>query len=325
MPRGTLNLGIVAHVDAGKTTLTERLLYCAGVIDEPGSVDAGTTRTDSLALERQRGITIKSAVVSFTVDGRAVNLIDTPGHPDFIAEVDRALSVLDGAVLVVSAVEGVQPQTRILWRALRRLRVPTLFFVNKIDRRGAGYERLLGDIAGRLTPAIAAMGSVTGLGQPGAAFIEDRATDPAAAARLAEVLADHDDAVLRAYLDDKAALPGDWLRRKLAGQVRDTLVHPVFFGSASTGAGVDALLHGLAALLPAAGGDAAGPPAARVFKVERGAAGDKIAYARVFSGTIAVRDRVRLTRAADAGPGPGEAAATDAGEAAGEGEGTGQP
>jgi ribosomal protection tetracycline resistance protein len=287
-------LGILAHVDAGKTTLTERLLYCAGVIDEPGSVDAGTTRTDSLALERQRGITIKSAVVSFTVDGRDVNLIDTPGHPDFIAEVDRALSVLDGVVLVVSAVEGVQPQTRILWRALRRLRVPTLFFVNKIDRRGAGYERLLADIAGRLTPAIIPMGSVTGLGQRGAAFIPDDEADPAAGSRLAEVLAEHDDAVLRAYLDDKAAPPDAWLKRKLAGQVRDTLVHPVFFGSAITGAGVDALLRGLACLLPAAGGDAGGPVSGRVFKVDRGAAGDKVAYARMFSGTIAVRDRVRF-------------------------------
>jgi small GTP-binding protein len=105
--RGTLNLGILAHVDAGKTTLTERLLYAAGVIDEVGSVDDGTTQTDSLALERQRGITIKSAVVSFTAGDVTVNLIDTPGHPDFIAEVERALSVLDGAVLVISAVEGV--------------------------------------------------------------------------------------------------------------------------------------------------------------------------------------------------------------------------
>ena len=105
-------LGILAHVDAGKTTLTERLLYAAGVIDEIGSVDEGTTQTDSLALERQRGITIKSAVVSFVIDDVAVNLIDTPGHPDFIAEVERVLSVLDGAVLVISAVEGVQPQTR---------------------------------------------------------------------------------------------------------------------------------------------------------------------------------------------------------------------
>src|SRR6202046_1575679 len=132
VPRGILNLGSLAQVDAGKTTLTERLLYCAGVIDQPGSVDAGTTQTDSLALERQRGITIKSAVASFTVGDTVVNLIDTPGHPDFIAEVERVLSVLDGVVLVISAVEGVQPQTRVLMRALQRLRIPTILFVNKI-------------------------------------------------------------------------------------------------------------------------------------------------------------------------------------------------
>ena len=139
----TLNLGILAHVDAGKTSLTERLLYAAGVIDEIGNVDDGNTQTDTMALERQRGITIKSAVVSFAIDGVTVNLIDTPGHPDFIAEVERVLSVLDGAVLVISAVEGVQPQTRVLMRALRRLRLPTLIFVNKIDRRGATGERMV--------------------------------------------------------------------------------------------------------------------------------------------------------------------------------------
>src|SRR5919197_2996337 len=135
-----LNVGILAHVDAGKTSLTERLLYAAGVIDTIGSVDKGNTQTDSLALERQRGITIKSAVASFAIDDVTVNLIDTPGHPDFIAEVERVLSVLDGVVLVVSAVEGVQAQTRVLMRALQRLQLPTLLFVNKIDRRGADGE-----------------------------------------------------------------------------------------------------------------------------------------------------------------------------------------
>src|SRR4030081_1619202 len=120
----TVNLGILAHVDAGKTSLTERLLFAAGVIDWVGRVADGSTQTDSLALERQRGITIKSAVASFTIGDVTVNLIDTPGHPDFIAEVDRALSVLDGAVLVISAVEGVQPQTRVLMRALQRLGIP---------------------------------------------------------------------------------------------------------------------------------------------------------------------------------------------------------
>src|SRR6202035_3197748 len=103
MSQKTLNLVILAHADAGKTTLTERLLYAAGVIDEIGSVDAGTTQTDSLTLEGQGGISIKSAVVSFAIDDVTVNLIETPGHPDFIAEVERTLSVLDGAVLVISA------------------------------------------------------------------------------------------------------------------------------------------------------------------------------------------------------------------------------
>src|SRR5262245_28326441 len=155
----TLNLGILAHVDAGKTTLTERLLYAAGVIDAIGSVDAGTTQTDSLALERQRGITIKSAVVSFVVDDVTINLIDTPGHPDFIAEVERVLNVLDGAVLVISAVEGVQPQTRVLMRALQRLRIPTLLFVNKIDRTGADDHRTFQAISDRLARSIVPMGS----------------------------------------------------------------------------------------------------------------------------------------------------------------------
>src|SRR6266545_4508722 len=166
----TLNLGILAHVDAGKTTLTERLLYAAGVIDEIGSVDDGSTQTDSLALERQRGITIKSAVVSFVVDDVTVNLIDTPGHPDFIAEVERVLNVLDGVVLVISAVEGVQPQTRVLMRTLQRLRIPTLIFVNKIDRGGAHYEGLLQSIAEKLTSAIIPMGSTSGLGTRSALY-----------------------------------------------------------------------------------------------------------------------------------------------------------
>jgi ribosomal protection tetracycline resistance protein len=178
----TLNLGILAHVDAGKTTLTERLLYTAGVIDEIGSVDAGTTQTDSLALERQRGITIKSAVVSFAIDDVNVNLIDTPGHPDFIAEVERVLSVLDGVVLVISAVEAVQPQTRLLMRALQRLHIPTVLFVNKIDRPGAGDERVLRSISKRLGLAIVPMGSTHALETRAADFRLWRADDAAACA-----------------------------------------------------------------------------------------------------------------------------------------------
>jgi ribosomal protection tetracycline resistance protein len=254
--RRTLNLGILAHVDAGKTTLTERLLYAAGVIDEVGSVDKGTTRTDSLALEQQRGITIKSAVVSFPIDGVTVNLIDTPGHPDFIAEVERVLSVLDGCVLVVSAVEGVQPQTRVLMRALQRLDVPTLLFVNKIDRAGADPERVLDEIEQRLTPDVVPMGSADGLGTRAASFASFGPAD------------------------------GNLAERTRAGQL-----HPVFFGSALIGAGVEEVMGGIAELLPARAGDGDGALSARVFKIERDPDGRRIAYTRVFSGTITVRDR----------------------------------
>jgi ribosomal protection tetracycline resistance protein len=290
----TLNLGILAHVDAGKTSLTERLLHAAGVIDEIGSVDDGSTQTDSLALERQRGITIKSAVVSFPIDDIMVNLIDTPGHPDFIAEVERVLSVLDGTVLVISAVEGVQAQTRVLMRALQRLRIPVLIFVNKIDRGGAGYGRVLRGIAGRLTPDIVAMGSAHALGTRHAGFTPYGVGDPGFAARLADVLTAHDDALLAAYVGDETAVSYRRLRRELAVQAGRALAHPVFFGSALTGAGVHALAAGIREFLPAAAGNADGPVSGTVFKVERGPAGEKIAYARMFSGTLRVRDRLRL-------------------------------
>ncbi|AWW36226.1 elongation factor G [Streptomyces cadmiisoli] len=279
-----LNLGILAHVDAGKTSLTERLLHSAGVIDEIGSVDAGSTQTDTLALERRRGITIRSAVVSFPLDDVTVNLIDTPGHPDFIAEVERVLGVLDGAVLVVSAVEGVQAQTRVLMRTLRRLRIPALIFVNKIDRRGARYEEVLRELTDRLSAAVVPMGSATGLGTRAARFAPH--IGPAAL----DVLADHDDDLLAAYVD--GTVGPDRLRASLSARTRQAAVHPVYAGSAVTGAGVAALAEGIRDLLPAAAGDPRGPVSGTVFKVERGPAGEKIAYARMFSGTLRVRDKV---------------------------------
>ena len=301
MPHRTLNLGILAHVDAGKTTLTERLLYAAGAIDEIGSVDAGTTQTDSLALERQRGITIKAAVVSFAIGDLTVNLIDTPGHPDFIAEVERVLSVLDGAVLVISAVEGVQPQTRVLMRALRRLGIPTLLFVNKIDRPGASAGRVLRAIAGRLSPAIIAMESLHDPGSRAAAVSPWAQDDTAAWARLAEALAERDEVILADYVEDRPGLDSGRLHRALAAQSRRGLIYPVFFGSAITGAGVDQLMAALPGLLPAAAGRDDGPVCGRIFKIERGAHGEKIAYVRMFSGAVRTRDRLRFGHTAEAG------------------------
>ena len=265
MLHATLNLGILAHVDAGKTTLTERLLYDAGVIAAPGSVDRGTTQTDTLALERERGITIKSAVVSFPIDGVTVNLIDTPGHPDFIAEVERVLGVLDGVVLVVSAVEGVQAQTLVLMRALQRLRIPTVFFVNKTDRAGADVDRVLGELRIRL----------------GAKPVPVWALD-------VEQVAEHDDRVLAAYLDGEAVDPV----AALAELTRNAVVQPVLHGSALTGEGVDKLRAAIVRFLPMSSGDSEAPLDAAVFKIDRGPKGEKVAWMRVFAGIVRMRDRI---------------------------------
>nr|WP_238356544.1 TetM/TetW/TetO/TetS family tetracycline resistance ribosomal protection protein [Kribbella italica] len=289
-----MNLGILAHVDAGKTSLTERLLYAAGVIDAVGSVDDGSTQTDSLALERQRGITIKSAVVSFALGDVTVNLIDTPGHPDFIAEVERVLGVLDGAVLVVSAVEGVQAQTRILMRTLQRLRIPTVIFVNKIDRAGARYESLMEDLAAKLSPDVVAMGTTSELGTAGAGFTPYGPGDARFSLSLVDLLAEHDDRLLATYVEDENALSGEALRAGLAEQTRRAVVHPVYFGSAITGAGTEPLIAGIRELLPAPVGDRSAPVNGSVFKVERGPAGEKVAYVRMFSGELRTRDRLRF-------------------------------
>ncbi|MEU8509861.1 translation factor GTPase family protein [Streptomyces brevispora] len=293
----TLNLGILAHVDAGKTSLTERLLHTAGVIEELGRVDDGNTRTDSLALERRRGITIKSAVVSFAVDDVTVNLIDTPGHPDFIAEVERVLSVLDGAVLVISAVEGVQAQTRVLMRTLQRLNIPTLVFVNKTDRAGARYGQMLLNISEKLTPNAVAMGpAVTALGTRDAHCPSYDADDQRLTDRLTDLLTAHDDALLAAYVEGGETIAPTWLHEQLAAQTGRALVHPVYFGSAVTGAGIAALIRGIKELLPAAQGDADGPASGTVFKIERGPAGERLAYVRMFSGTVRTRDRLSFGR-----------------------------
>ncbi|WP_037671305.1 tetracycline resistance ribosomal protection protein Otr(A) [Streptomyces griseus] len=296
----TLNIGILAHVDAGKTSLTERLLFDHGALDRLGSVDAGDTRTDDGAIERQRGITIRSAVAAFTAHGTQINLIDTPGHSDFIAEVERALEVLDGAVLVLSAVEGVQAQTRVLMRTLRRLGLPTLVFVNKIDRAGARAEGLLADIRRRLTPLVVPLTRVTGIGTPDARVGPCPLDLPAA-----ETLAEVDTGILAAVVDGPEPTP-DTLRAALAARTADGSVHPVYFGSALGGQGVAELVGGLVRLLPepgtapasepepAAPADAA--PRGTVFAVRPGPGGERTAYLRLYEGEVTARQRLTFLR-----------------------------
>ncbi|MBS2552913.1 GTP-binding protein [Catenulispora sp. NL8] len=304
----TVNIGILAHVDAGKTSLTERLLFETGSIGRLGSVDAGTTQTDRGELERRRGITIKTAVAAFSVGDLRVNLIDTPGHSDFVAEVERALGVLDGAVLVLSAVEGVQAHTRRLMKTLRRLRVPTLLFVNKVDRVGARQDELLADVRRLLTPGAIAVSEVEGVGTK-AARVRPSDLDLSDAERLAE----YDETVLAALVEDR--LPDErGLRAALARQTALGRAYPVYFGSAITGVGVAELVGGVRELLPHAAGDADAETRGTVFAIERGRAGDKTAYVRLRDGLLRTRDRtgfgtitglevVGLPGAAEARPG----------------------
>jgi ribosomal protection tetracycline resistance protein len=293
----TLNVGILAHVDAGKTSLTERLLFDHGAIDRLGSVDTGDTRTDDGTIERRRGITIRSAVASFTVGDTRINLIDTPGHSDFIAEVERALEVLDGAVLLLSAVEGVQAQTRVLMRTLRRLRLPTLVFVNKIDRAGARDQGLLADIRRRLTPYVAPLTQVTGIGTSGAR-VSALAKDDR---RLAEALADVDPDILTAVVDGPQPTAAD-LHRALAARTADGSFHPVFFGSALGSQGVPDLVRGMTGLIPCPSGAPEGDPRGTVFAVRPGPGGERTAHLRLYDGQVTERQRLTfLRREADGG------------------------
>ncbi|AYG67244.1 MULTISPECIES: TetM/TetW/TetO/TetS family tetracycline resistance ribosomal protection protein [unclassified Rhizobium] len=290
----TLNLGILAHVDAGKTSLTERLLFDTGIIGKLGSVDAGNTQTDSLELERQRGITIAAAVVSFTIGDVAVNLIDTPGHPDFIAEIERILQLLDAAVVVVSAVEGVQPQTRVLVRALRRLGIPFLFFINKVDRLGARYDDVLEEISTQLAVCPVAMSDVSDAGGRLAAVgAVDIESDPHFS-RLCEVLASNDEALLNDYVLHPECLTRQRLERALIDQVAKALIHPAFAGAATRDLGIPALISAIETLLPSRRPNPDGPVSGKIFKIERGWGGEKLAYLYLASGTIGLRDDLEL-------------------------------
>jgi ribosomal protection tetracycline resistance protein len=286
----TINIGIVAHVDAGKTSLTERILFETNVIKEIGRVDSGSTQTDSMELERQRGITIKASVVSFFIDDVKVNVIDTPGHADFIAEVERSFRVLDGAILVISTVEGVQAQTKILMRTLQKLNIPTILFVNKIDRSGANTEKVVKQIKEILSNEVFPFYSVENEGTKDARIIEYKSYDD-----CMERLAPFNESLLESYVNNEI-IPDALLRNELEKQIQQANVFPIFFGSAMTGIGVTELLENISALIPATKSSQDEKLSGIVFKIEREPSGEKIAYVRIFSGSLHVRKYVDIQR-----------------------------
>ncbi len=294
-----INIGIVAHVDAGKTSLTERILFDAHVIDKVGRVDQGNTQTDSMELEKQRGITIKASVVSFYVNGIKINLIDTPGHADFIAEVERSLSVLDGVILVISAVEGVQAQTKVLMSVLKKLAIPTILFVNKIDRTGAQSDSIIKNIQEKLTPNVIPLSQVEQVGSKQAFVVENRFDWTAGASFLEQCIelaaATGHEQLLEWYASGEDVTE-DQVKAALKNQVWKANLHPIYFGSAVTGMGVLELLSGVTEWFPV------NPPSERtalsgvVFKIEKEPSGEKITYVRLFSGVLRMREQVNVQR-----------------------------
>ncbi len=239
MQNKILNVGILAHVDAGKTTLTENLLFTSGALKNLGSVDDGTTQTDSLNVEKQRGISVQSAHTSYFWKNTQVNIVDTPGHVDFSAEVERTLQILDVAVLVISAADGIQAHTETLWRALAEQQIPVIIFINKIDRVGADVEQVLGNITKEFTENTAIFHEVNNEGSADANITRLWGED-AVNESIVEVLANVDDAVLEKFLEGES-MQYTFLQKALKNAFQKAKLIPVLAGSAKNSVGIDDL------------------------------------------------------------------------------------
>ena len=306
MSKPLRNIGIFAHVDAGKTTTTEQILYRSGSIRSLGSVDDGTAQTDWLEVERTRGISVRAAVTRFEWRGVEVNLVDTPGHVDFLSEVERSLRVMDGAVLVISAVEGVQAQTEVIWQALRDLNIPTLLYINKLDRIGADPGRVVDEIRRLLSDQAAPIQAVAGVEADFAGAIDlvpllggtagtqpvDNESVREARERLTDAVAVHDDALLEKVLAE-GGLSDAELSAALADASRAARLFPVLYGASGRGIGIERLMDALVALLPEPEGDAEAPLSGIVFKLDKDPGMGRVAYVRLYGGILRNRDAVR--------------------------------
>lgn len=269
------NIGIFAHVDAGKTTLTEQLLRHSGAIRTAGAVDSGTAHTDRLDIERRRGISVRSTCASLEWKGVRINLIDTPGHADFAAEVERSMWALDGAVLLLSAADGVQPQTEVLFEALKRQGMPTILFINKTDREGADVPVVISAAREQLSPRVCS-------------YADDES--------LMEAIADADEAALDAYLEGNV-YPRSELEARISAMVLGCEAYPALCGSALRDTGVEPLLDAILQLLPEPDGSAEGPLAGVVFAIENDRVMGRAAHVRMFSGSLKNRDSLELPAA----------------------------
>lgn len=281
-----INIGVLAHVDAGKTTLTESLLYTSGAIAESGSVDTGTTRTDTTFLERQRGITIQTAVTSFQWKDIKVNIIDTPGRMDFLAEVYRSLSVLDGAILLISARDGVQAQTRILFHALNKMGIPTIFFINKIDQNGIDLSTVYQDIKEKLSMEIIIKQKVEL--HPNMCVMS--CTEP----EQWDVVIEGNDYLLEKYTLGKS-LEILELEQEEIRRFQNCSLYPVYHGSAKSNIGIEQLIEVITNKFYSSTYRKKSELCGNVFKIEYSEERQRLAYVRLYGGILHLRDSVRIS------------------------------
>lgn len=285
------NIGILAHVDAGKTTISENFLYLSGQTKKLGSVDEGTSQTDFLDVERERGISVRSSNTTFEWEGVKINLIDTPGHVDFSADVERVLRVLDCAVLVVSAVEGVQAHTETLWNALYDLKIPTIIFINKIDRAGADVELVIKEINKELTKNLAVLFNAVNEGS-NEANINSKWNEQEIDHNVLESIANFDEKILEKYLD-KQTIPFTELDNSLIKAVHRCNLHPVLLGSAKNSVGIKKLLNAIIHYLPEPREYKSKELSALVYKISHDKTMGQIAHVKVFSGEIKNREVIK--------------------------------
>ncbi len=290
-----INIGIVAHVDAGKTSITELFLYKSGVTRTIGSVDKGTSQTDWLAVERERGISVRSASASFTWNAININLIDTPGHVDFSSEVERSMLAMDCAILVISAAEGVQAHTITLWNALQKANIPSILFINKIDRAGSNIDSVIAEIRKELTSNIIVMQSVINEGSD-AVEISNTVNSNSFGSlsdHSIESIINNDEILMDAYLVGEK-IDSQKLEMSLKDQIHNNELFPILFGSAKYNIGINELLEVITEYMPVAMGDSSKPLSGIVYKVEHDKTIGKIASVRLFNGSIKNRDTIQI-------------------------------
>ena len=291
MPQKIHNIGILAHVDSGKTTLTEQLLFLTGAIRSAGSVDAGTAATDSLSIEKQRGISVRTATASAEWKNTVINIIDTPGHVDFAGEVERALTALDYAVVVVSAVEGVRAHTENILRSLDATKLPRIVFINKIDRSGSDINSVITELKRVSSQTYLNLSVVRNEG------LENPSTEKIAGNKFrmsaTEVLADICDEAADAFLEEKT-LSEERAKELIKEKISSCELTPVLCGSAKFSLGVEDLTDTLAEFMPSSERRATDDLCGIIFKIEHDKTLGKISHIRLFGGEISNRDEIEI-------------------------------